>query len=176
MGVYDRYGGLLVVELENGRYTYTDTEGRRVFEEEWKDASHFREGLAVVVWNEQHLRVTSGREVLVNEERWGYINPQGERAFERTFAWAGDFGVLDENLAKVQYDNDRWGLIRRNGTDLLKTSFVSINRMQKGFAEVELDGGRIANFWYSEHDSQERCLMKLIAEDYSYWPEIAESE
>ena len=47
-----------------------------------------------------------------SNERWYYINKQGEKVFKTDFLDAWSFS---EGLAAVKFDNNRWGYINMQG-------------------------------------------------------------
>jgi len=51
---------------------------------------------------------------MLDDGHWIYIKPDGEKAFEATFYYAGDF---TNGLAKVRFDG-RWGYINLQGKEV----------------------------------------------------------
>ncbi|MDR0463106.1 MAG: WG repeat-containing protein [Pseudomonadales bacterium] len=119
---FRRFGdGLAPVRLCNGRWTYINENGERVFDVDFRSAYPFSNGLARV-W--------------IDTARTYFINTDGEVAFDANFRQALCFS---EGLAAVLLDNSRWIFINMGGEQVFDTEFRWARNFSEGFAYVSTD-------------------------------------
>jgi len=89
---------------------YMDLKGELAITPKYLQAGNFHGGLAVV----EIPNTPSGEEDCLSPQQWVYIDREGNRRLDRTFAYATDFS---EGLAAVKLgEDDEYAYIDRNGS------------------------------------------------------------
>ena len=159
----------------NGFWGYMDTNGKVVVEPKYIEADEFKEGLALVRksagQNGQYGFIDeNGNEVITcnyymaypfndsvalvslatktDEDRWTYIDKQGNRLFDKEFSSAHNFsegyaGVLKEgNVYPAPSSitvSQKWSYIDKNGDFVTELDFEEVGDFKNGYAIVKND-------------------------------------
>jgi len=77
----------------------------------------------------------------MENDRYGYFNPDGSRAFEADFMWADNFY---DGLARIQFDYFHWGYIRPSGEIAhdFGAKYTVVENFNYGLAFVKFDDDR----------------------------------
>lgn len=133
--------GLALVKAnsgENGQYGFIDETGIVVIDCSYAQASSFHNGAALV-----------SLATRTDEDRWSYIDKQGNRLFDKEFVMAYDFS---ENYAVVLKEGygfpvpptvdipKRWSYITKTGDYATELDFEEARAFDKGYAVVKNDG------------------------------------
>ena len=145
-----------------GKFGYIDRQGRWAIEGDYIWARPFQEGLGavkdgakwgfvnpkgklVVEADYDQVQSFSGKLAAVqkggapgDKETWFYIKPDGEKAFEKKFAWAGSF---HEGMARVQTEDritGKFGYINLKGEMIIPANFDEASDFRGGRAQVRV--------------------------------------
>ena len=130
--------GLAVVTGQNGKYGFIDMSGREVIPCVYFEAYDFNSGAALV-----------SLAAHIDEDRWTYIDKQGNRLTEKEFALARNFSedyavVLKEGFGfPVPPRADipkKWSFIDKSGHFATELDFQDARGFQNGYAWVKNNG------------------------------------
>ena len=120
------YKVIIAVNTPHGVGYFADSEGNKLFNKQFEEVCEFSEGLARVKQN----------------EKWGFINTQGEVVIPCIYDNAWRFF---EGLAAVE-QNDKWGFINTKGEVVIPCIYDFAWAFSEGLAEVKQNGkGSIIN-------------------------------
>lgn len=76
-----------------------------------------------------------------NENKWGYIDPQGNWVTQPIFEKAKAFS--SDNIARVQKD-EKWGFIKNDGSFLIEPKYYNVRPFRQGLSAVqETENGQV---------------------------------
>ncbi len=157
------FRGSLAPAMKGSRWGFVNRSGAWVVPPSYSNVGDFREGLAAVVQGEQVGFVNTSGQVAIRpilpwpvadppyipsfseglagvvveagDQRfaWGYIDKAGNRAFDGTFTYGGEFS---EGLAAVAVGPESWGYVDRTGKIVIEPKFSYAGTFQNGLAPV----------------------------------------
>ena len=138
--------------VEEGRWGYIDSSGRKVIEPQFYSAGDFSEGLAPVrlhgtygfideagefmikpQWDAAYPFYQGQAKVYVNAKPY-FIDKSGRYTFEHNFK--DILGFNEEGLARVVTHSDKWGVINRQGKLVVDAIYDAIGPFSNGLALV----------------------------------------
>jgi len=123
---------LYPVESSNGEYQYIDENGKIIINPQFRVATVFREGLALIQ--------TPG-----NDPKWGYISPDGMLAINPQYSMGT---VFSEGLAWVMLDSEHPFTIDKKGqTVFTMHNALEVNIFQEGLAAYSIVGDEGKELW-----------------------------
>lgn len=120
----------LATNTEEGKWTYIDKQGNRLFNKEFTLAHSFSENYAVVLKEGYGFPVPPSIDV---QKKWSYINKSGEFVTEISFEDAKDF---HNGYAGVK-NNGKWGLIDKNFNLVIPYQYDDIGTFENGMIPVK---------------------------------------
>lgn len=90
------------------------------------------------------------KSVLSEVDMWFHINEKGERVYQTSFSWAGNF---QENICTVRNENNQYFHIDLNGHRIYKDNYVYAGDYKDGIACVKL-----SNALYRHIDNKGRFI------------------
>ena len=162
-GIYDT----LVRVEHQGKYFYTDRHGTRVTDQEYDFAYDFFEGRAVVVIGDNYALIdregnpiipficedlewdpVTGIAKVMIDGKWGIFDRCGQPLTPMKFDWMGSSG---DGLIVARIE-ERYGYLRKDGSEAIPFQFDDAFSFEQGKALVEVNGEQ---FWI---DSQGKRL------------------
>lgn len=104
---------------QKDRFGFADENGKVVIPCQWKSASNFSEGLALV---------------MSDRGEWGYIDKKGKIIIPYRWIQAGTFC---EGLARVEDTNFKWGYIDKTGKEVIPCQWETAKNFSNGLALVK---------------------------------------
>jgi len=108
---------ICVVRAGNSQYFHIDLQGKRTYTEEYVYAGDYKDGIACVKTSEGYFRHIDSNGVYLNSESFL------------------DLGVFHKGFATAK-DSEGWHHINRQGRELYKERYASIEPFYNGFALV----------------------------------------
>ncbi|MDG1271789.1 MAG: WG repeat-containing protein [Flavobacteriaceae bacterium] len=108
---------LCTVRNDNNQYFHIDLNGNRIYENNYVYAGDYKDGIACVKSQDGFYR---------------HIDNEGKLINDKTFL---DLGVFHKNYA-IAKDNDGWFHIDKQGNEVYKNQYLTIEPFYNGFALV----------------------------------------